>query len=159
MKTPMSNIFLEDLQPGMQFETARITVDKDEIIAFALQFDPQYFHTDPDRASTSEFGGLIASGFHTLALSFRLFFDLNLWENAIIASPGLNDIKWLKPMRPGDTIYMKIEVTDVRRSSSKLDRGVVLMQHDTYNQHSEKILALECAHVLRLRESSRSGHR
>ena len=96
-------LYLDDLKAGQRFATGSVTVSEAEIIAFARQFDPQYYHIDPEAAKKSAFGGLIASGFHTLSLSFRLFFDLNLWPEAVIASPGMDQVKWLKPMRPGDT--------------------------------------------------------
>ena len=144
-------LYLDDLSPGQRFETGSATVTEAEIIAFAKQFDPQYYHVDPVAAQKSAFGGLIASGFHTLSLSFRLFFDLKLWPESVIASPGMDDVKWLKPMRPGDTIRAAAEVVDVRVSTSKPDRGVIMMDHPTWNQNGETILTLRCAHMLRRR--------
>lgn len=145
------SLFLDDLKVGQRFETGSITVTEAEIITFAKQFDPQYYHIDPVAAQKSAFGGLIASGFHTLSLSMRLFFDLNLWPESVIASPGMDNVKWLKPMRPGDTITAAAEVVDVRTSSSKPDRGVVIMEHPCWNQRGETILTLRCAHMLRRR--------
>lgn len=144
-------LYLDDLKAGQRFTTGSITVTEAEIIAFAQQFDPQYYHVDPVAAKTSAFGGLIASGFHTLSLSMRLFFDLNLWPESVIASPGMDQVKWLKPMRPGDTITAAAEVVEVRVSSSKPDRGVVTMDHPCWNQGNETILTLRCAHMLRRR--------
>ena len=145
-------LYLDDLAVGRRFETRSVTVTQDEMIAFAKQFDPQYYHVDPVAAQQSSFKGLIASGFHTLSLSMRLFFDLNLWPEAIIASPGMESIKWLKPMRPGDTIAAAAETVDVRVSSSKPDRGIVTMDHLCWNQRQEMILTARCAHLLRRRE-------
>ena len=144
-------LYLDDLTVGQRFETRSVTVTQDEIIAFAKQFDPQYYHIDPAAAQQSAFKGLIASGFHTLSLSMRLFFDLNLWPESVIASPGMDTIKWLKPMRPGDTIAAAAEVVEVRVSSSKPDRGVVTMDHLCWNQSQEMILTSRCAHMLRRR--------
>ncbi len=144
-------LYLDDLKAGQRFATGSITVSEAEIIAFAKQFDPQYYHIDPEAAKKSAFGGLIASGFHTLSLSFRLFFDLNLWPESVIASPGMDQVKWLKPMRPGDTISAAAEVVEVKASTSKPDRGVVIMDHPCWNQHNEMILTLRCAHMLRRR--------
>ena len=137
----------------MGFQSASVSVTEAEIIDFARKFDPQYYHVDPEAAVSSHFGGLISSGFHTLSLSFRLFFDLNLWPEAIVASPGMADLKWLHPMRPGDTIRIVAEVTEVRPSRSKPDRGLVIMQHTTFNQHDETILSVECLHMLRRRDA------
>ncbi len=142
------NLYLEDFAPGMVYETLSVEVSEADIIEFAAKFDPQYFHLDPQAARKSPFGGLIASGFHTLSLSFRQFFDLNLWPNAIIASPGMNDVKWLRPMRPGDRIISKIEVTEVRPSKSKPNRGAVVMRHTAWNQNNEEIMSVICAHIL-----------
>jgi len=148
------SLYLDDLRPGQRFETQSRTVTEADIIAFAKEFDPQYYHVDPVAAKTSAFGGLISSGFHTLSLSMRLFFDLNLWPEAIIASPGMEHVKWLKPMRPGDTIRAAAEVIDVRVSSSKPDRGIVIMDHSCWNQNDEMILTLRCAHMLRRRQAA-----
>ena len=144
-------LYLDDLKPGQRFETGSVTVSEAEIIAFAKQFDPQYYHIDPEAAKKSAFGGLIASGFHTLSLSMRLFFDLDLWPEAVIASPGMDQVKWLKPLRPGDTIQAAAEVVEVKVSTSKPDRGVVILDHPCWNQNNETILTLRCAHMLRRR--------
>ena len=145
------HLYFEDFPAGAVFTIGPRRITAEEIIAFAREFDPQYYHIDPVAARTSAFGGLIASGFHTLSLSMRLFFDLDLWPQAIIASPGMENVKWLKPMRPGDTIRAAAEVVDVRVSSSKPDRGVVVMDHPCWNQNDEMILTLRCAHLLRRR--------
>jgi acyl dehydratase len=144
-------LYFDDLQVGQRFATAEAAVTEADIIDFASRFDPQYFHLDPAAAKQSAFGGLVASGLHTLSLSFRLFFDLYLWPEAILGSPGLRDVAWLLPMRPGDRIRSEIEVVEVRRSASKRDRGIVTMRHDTYNQAGERIMSAVCLHMLRSR--------
>lgn len=148
------SLYLDDLKAGQRFETASRTVTEAEIITFAREFDPQYYHVDPVAAQKSAFGGLISSGFHTLSLSMRLFFDLDLWPDSVIASPGMEHVKWLKPMRPGDTIRGAAEVIEVRVASSKPDRGVVIMDHPCWNQNDEMILTLRCAHMLRRRPAA-----
>src|SRR5947209_16277371 len=149
---PSRDLFFEDFAVGQRFETESIAVTEAEITAFARQFDPQYFHLDPAAAAKSAFGGLVASGLHTLSLTMRLFFELNLWERAIIGSPGLEHVRWLLPLRPGDTIRAPAEVVAVRRSASKPDRGIVSMHHRTFNQRDELIHATICLHMLRLRD-------
>jgi acyl dehydratase len=144
-------LYFEDFEVGQRFETRSVTVSEADIVAFARQFDPQYYHVDPQAAKKSAFGGLIASGFHTLSLSMRLFFDLDIWPEAMIASPGLENVKFLKPMRPGDTIRAAAEVVEVKASTSKPDRGVVIMEHPCWNQNDEMILTLRCVHLLRRR--------
>jgi acyl dehydratase len=144
-------LYFEDFELGQRFETRSATVSEADIIAFAKQFDPQYYHIDPQAAKSSAFGGLIASGFHTLSLSMRLFFDLDIWPEAMIASPGLENVKFLKPLRPGDTIRGAAEVVEIKASASKPDRGVVIMDHPCWNQNDEMILTLRCVHLLRRR--------
>ena len=130
------SLYLDDLKAGQRFETASRTVTEAEIIAFAKEFDPQYYHVDPVAAQKSAFGGLISSGFHTLSLSMRLFFDLNLWPESVIASPGfvfLNE----KPGRLDDhalatrlALFLTNSVPDstlrTRADRSELNRPEVL---------------------------------
>lgn len=144
-------LYLDDFAIGQRFETGSMTVSEADIVAFGRQFDPQYYHVDPLAAKASAFGGLIASGFHTLSLSMRLFFDLDIWPESMIASPGIENVKFLKPLRPGDTIRGAAEVVDVRASSSKPDRGIVTMEHPCWNQRDEMILTLRCLHLIRRR--------
>lgn len=150
---PSSDLYLDDLHPGMRFETGSITLTEDDIIGFASGYDPQYFHLDPEAAKDSAFGGLIASGLQTLCVTLRLFFDMNLWQSAIIGSPGMNEIRWLKPVRPGDTLSSTFEFTDVRRSSSKPDRGIATTIHKTHNQHGELVFSAVCLHMVRARNA------
>jgi len=145
----MADYYFDDFRVGMRFETDAVAVSEADIIAFARQFDPQYYHVDPEAARRSAFGSLIASGFHTLNLCFRQFFDLDLWPNAIIASPGMADLKWLKPVRPGDTIRTIIDVIEVRPSGSKADRGVIVTRHTALNQRDEVVLSADCTHLVR----------
>ncbi len=149
--TTRPDFCLDDLEPGLRFDTGAVTVSETDIIAFAWQFDPQYFHLDPEAAKSSAFGGLIASGLHTLNLSMRLFFDLSLFPRAIIGSPGMDEIRWVKPVFPGDTLTSWLEVTAVKPSRSKPDRGVVTTRHETRNQHGETVLTFDCLHMLRTR--------
>jgi len=150
---PSCDLYLEDLRPGLRFQTGTITLSEDDIIGFAEGYDPQYFHLDPDAAKGSAFGGLIASGLQTLCVTLRLFFDLNLWEAAIIGSPGMNEIRWLKPVRPGDTLSSTVEFSEVRRSQSKPDRGVATTFHETRNQHGELVFSAVCLHMVRARDA------
>ena len=145
---PSRDLFFEDFAVGHRFETQSMAVSEADIVAFARQFDPQYFHLDPALAAKSAFGGLVASGLHTLALTMRLFFELNLWERAIIGSPGLEHVRWLMPLRPGDTVHSTVEISAVKRSRSKPDRGVVSTAHRTINQHDQVIFTMTCLHMV-----------
>jgi acyl dehydratase len=147
----MIDHFLQDLKPGQVFETAEIEVTADDIIAFGRQFDPQHFHVDPAPAALSTFGGLVASGLHTLNLSFRLFSDLRIWRQALIGSPGMREVNWLMPLRPGDHIRSIVEVVEVRPSAGQPDRGTVAMRHDTLNQRAERIFTATCLYLLHAR--------
>ena len=149
----MPGLFLDDIQPGQVFETPSYTVTKSEIINFAKAFDPNTFHLDDNAARSIGLPGIIASGFHTLSLSFRLFFDLKLYdEAAVLPSPGLDAIRWLKPLRPGETILVRATAKEVVPSQSKPDRGIVRFLHETVNIASRDIiLSAECIHRVRRR--------
>lgn len=147
----MQILYFEDFYVGRKFESPAVTVSESEMLDFAGRFDPQPFHLDKAAAERTQFGGLIASGFHTLSVSFGLFFRLRVVEHANLGSPGLEEVRWLKPMRPGDSVHITAEVTALRPSQSKPDRGVVWMRHDTYNQHGELIMTVNCMHMLRRR--------
>lgn len=150
----MPPYYFEDFRLGQRFETAEQTISQAEIIEFANRFDPQYFHRDLQAADTGPFHGLIASGFHTLSVSFGLFFRLRVVEHANLGSPGMEEVRWLQPLRPGDTIHVLAEVILLRPSQSKLDRGVVWMRHDTFNQHGALIMTVTCLHMLKRRQDA-----
>jgi acyl dehydratase len=132
-------------------DTGEVGISADEIVTFARQFDPQYFHLDPVAAAKSAFGGLVASGLQTMSLTFRLFFDLRIWEDAIIGSPGMRDLKFIAPLRPGDRIRSTVEFVEARASASKPDRGIVTTLHQTFNQRDELIFTATCLHMVRTR--------
>ncbi len=147
----MRDWYFDDLLPGQHFSTPGMTVSETMILDFARLYDPQPFHIDAKAARDTEFGGLIASGFHTLSLSFSLFFRLGVFARANLGSPGMEETRWLRPLRPGDTIRAEAEVLAVKASQSRPDRGVVTMRHDTFNQHGELILSVICLHRLKRR--------
>ena len=147
----MTEIYFDDLHTGQRFATPAMTVSETQILDFARVYDPQPFHIDAEAAKGTEFGGLIASGFHTLSLSFSLFFRLGIISAANLGSPGMEEIRWLKPLRPGDTIHAEAEVIALKASQSKPDRGIVTMRHDTFNQGGALILTVTCLHRLKRR--------
>lgn len=144
-------MYFEDFKVGDELTSPGITLTEAQIIDFAMTFDPQPFHVDVTAASQSTFGGLIASGFHTAALSFRLFWQTGALTDGSIGSPGLDELRWLKPVRPGDTLRVKVKVLETRRSTSKPDRGVVRMAYTTLNQHGEAVMTLIGNQLLRVR--------
>jgi acyl dehydratase len=144
-------MYLEDFKPGDEFRSPGITLTEAQIIDFALTFDPQPFHVDVTAAAAGPFGGLIASGFHTAALTFRLFWQTGLLGDASLGSPGFDELRWLKPVRPGDTLRVIGKVLEVRRSTSKPDRGAVKMAYTTLNQHGEPVLTLVAIQLIKAR--------
>ena len=149
---PIQERYFEDYVPGDVHEFGNIVAEESEMIAFARRFDPQSFHTDPVAAKESIFGGLIASGWYTAGLMMRLYVDYYLSHNASLSSPGVDDLHWLKPLRPGDSISIRVTVTDTKRSSSKPDRGIVHSHIDVLNQHREIIMSMEATNFLACRQ-------
>ena len=139
---PRDNRYFEDYTPGHVYEVGTITVSEAEIIDFATLFDPQYFHIDPEKAKASRFGGLVASGWHTISLVMRLYVDHYLSGVASLASPGTDDIRWPKPVRPGDTLRIRVTTLEARPSRSKPDRGIVRAKIEALNQRDELVLSM-----------------
>jgi len=133
--------YWEDLTPGETVDIGSYTMREDEIVAFARQFDPQPFHVDAEKAKESIFGGLIASGWHTCGIAMRLMVDSYLNDTASMGSPGLEEIRWLKPVRPGDTLRATRTIEE-SRPTSKPDRGLVLTRWDMYNQDGDHVMMM-----------------
>jgi acyl dehydratase len=135
-------LYFEDFPPGDVRESPARTVTRDEIIAFAREFDPQPFHVDEAAAATTIYGGLIASGWHTIAVYMRLMWDSYLKETVSLGSPGVDEVRWLKPVRPGDTLRARFTVLEAVPSRSKPDRGIVRSLSEVFNQHGEVVMTL-----------------
>ena len=144
--------FLDDFRAGKKFVSGGVTVTESEIVHFALLYDPQPFHLDVIAAEKSPYGGLIASGFHTLSLCFRLFMQRGDFAACSMGSPGIEEVRWLAPVRPGDTLRTETEVLDVRPSSSKPDRGILKLKYVGLNQHGAAVISFVVNHLLRRRE-------
>jgi acyl dehydratase len=134
--------FLEEFGPGDEFVSGGRTITEEAIIAFASLYDPQSFHIDVEAAKATSYGGLIASGFQTLAIGFRLFIDTGTIAGTSIGSPGMDDVRWLRPVRPGDTIHTMVRVLEARPSASKPDRGIVRFSVTVRNQRGEDVMTL-----------------
>ncbi len=143
--------FLDDFDEGETFVCPGITLTESEIIDFALKYDPQAFHLDSVAASQSLFGGLIASGFQTLSLCFRLFIQSGMLAECSMGSPGIDELRWLAPVRPGDTLRTEVEVIAVKPSRSKPDRGILRLKYAAINQHGDVVLTFIVNHFLRRR--------
>lgn len=139
----MPELYWEDFEPGQVIEIeGTTTLTKDEIMEFAREWDPQPFHIDEAAAEKSIYGGVIASGWHTGAATMRLLVDGLLGKTASLGSPGLDEMRWLKPVRPGDTLRARAVVHETRPSRSKPDRGTVKVTWETYNQDGEKVMTM-----------------
>jgi acyl dehydratase len=135
-------LYFEDFKPGDRFESADLTVSEALIREFARFYDPQLFHTDPEAAKTLVYGGLIASGIQTIAITFKLFLETGALAACSLGSPGLDDIRWKIPVRPGDTLRVLAEVLEARPSTSKPDRGIVRLLYTTFNQRGEVVMTM-----------------
>ena len=138
----MGNLWFEEFEVGQRFVSQGVTVTEASIIDFASRYDPQRFHVDVEAAARTHFGGLIASGFQTLGLSFRMFFELGVIRESGIGAPGVEELRWTAPVRPGDTLHTEAEVLEVRPSRSKPDRGVVRLRYTTLNQREETVMVM-----------------
>ena len=138
----MTRRFFEDFQAGQIFELGEHTMTREEIVDFARQFDPQPFHIDEDAAERSAFGGLIASGWHTAAVFMRLYVDALLADAASMGSPGISELRWLAPVRPGDTLTGRFIVESVEPSSKRADRGTVYFRSEMVNGDGTTVLSM-----------------
>jgi acyl dehydratase len=143
--------YFEDFQVGEIIELGRRTVSEAEIIDFARQFDPQPFHLDKEKAHHSSFGRLVASGWHTASIYMRLLVDGLLNEAASQLSPGLEELRWLKPVYPGDTLSGRLTILSARVSGSRPDTGIVRHLGELFNQDQEVVMRLEGATFFGLR--------
>ena len=126
---------------GSVYEFGSIAVAEDEVMDFGRRYDPQPFHTDPEQASETIHGGLIASGWHTGSLAMRMLVDHFVSRVASIGSPGIDEVRWFKPVRPGDELCIRITILDTRRSKSRPDRGLVNAFIEVMNQHREVVMS------------------
>jgi len=145
---PIDDRYFEDYVEGSVFEFGPIAMEEAEIISFAESFDPQTMHTDPEKAAQGPFHGLIASGWHTIALMMRLFVDHYLSAVASRASPGVDEVRWYRPVRPGDRLQLRISILEARPSRSKPDRGMVVSWLEGINQEGEVVTSLKAMNLL-----------
>jgi len=142
MPDPLKERYFEDYRKGEVAEIGEYLITREEIVDFARRYDPQPFHLDEDAARDSMFGGLVASGWMTCGVLMRMLVDHFVSPVASMGSPGIDELRWLKPVRPGDRLRARVTVTDLRRSSSKPDRGVIHFHQEAINQHDEVVLSM-----------------
>jgi acyl dehydratase len=136
---PIEDRYFEDYVPGSVYEFGSIIVEEKDILDFARKFDPQPFHLDREKAAKNPFGGLIASGWHTAALTMRLLVDHYISRIAGMGSPGSGPIRWLRPVRPGDVLSIRVTIQKTTHSRIKPDRGIIRSFVKTMNQHREVV--------------------
>ena len=147
----MNEKYLEDLDVGDRFESAAFPVIEHDIVAFAQAFDPQPFHLDPEAAKQSVFGDLVASGWHTAAMTMKLFVTGGLQLAGGSVGLGVDELRWPRPVRPGDTLRLHTEIMEIRPSRSKPDRGIIRIRNTTTNQHGEVVQTFFASVLVRRR--------
>jgi acyl dehydratase len=134
--------YFEDYAPGLTVDCGCFSVDEADIIAFAAQYDPQPFHVDRDAAREGPYGGIIASGWHTTSLMMRTVVEHFVSAESGLGAAGIDEIRWPRPVRPGDTLHVRATVLEARRSQSKPDRGIIKSRMELTNQHGEMAMTL-----------------
>jgi acyl dehydratase len=147
-------LYWEDFPAGHRMDFGSFKVSRDAVLAFARDFDPQPFHLDEEAARRSLFGGLCASGWHTCSMAMRMMCDEYLLRSASLGSPGVDSVRWLKPVYPDDTLSMHTEVLAARPMASKPDVGLVQTRWELHNQHGEPVLRMEGWGMFRRRPAS-----
>jgi acyl dehydratase len=145
---PPDDRYLDDFVPGSVYEYGPVTFSEAEILEFARKYDPQPIHTDPDWARTGPFGGLIASGWHTTAVTMRLLVENYLPAAASLASPGIDELRWLRPVRPGDSLRVRLTVLEVRPSRTKPDRGLVRSRAEIFDAQGSVVMTLVALNMM-----------
>ena len=141
--TPTYRYHWEDFAPGLVREFGHTEVTREATLAFAAAFDPQPFHLDDAAAEASLFGRLTASGWHTCAMTMRMICDDHLLDSASLGSPGLDELRWLQPVGPGDTLRVRLTVLDARPMASRPGVGLVQSRWEVFNQHDQVVLTMQ----------------
>jgi len=150
----MPRRYFEDFFEGLTVDLGNVEFTAEGIIDFARQYDPQPMHTDPDAARESVYGGLIASGWHTAAGYMRLLVDSMIGHSDSLGSPGTDNLRWLKPVRPGDTLHGRFTVLEAKLSRSRPDRGIVRSRGEMLNQDNEVVMHIEAVNFFGRRPGS-----
>ena len=145
----MTGRYIQSYSVGETFVTASGSLSEEKVVSFALDYDPQAIHTDKTYAENGPFNGIIASGFQTVAYSFRLFLDLGLFVDVSLAGPGMDEIRWVQPVRPDDSLTSHVTVEEARRSRSKPDRGVLRLSFDVRNQHGDTVITYKSTTMIK----------
>lgn len=153
LAVPVASRYFEDYRPGSECIYGPILMREDEIVEFAARYDPQPIHVDPRAAAAGPFGGVIASGWHTCVVVMRVLVERYLSHVAALVSPGIDELRWLKPVRPGDVLRVRVTVLEATPSRSKRDRGLVRTSIETLNQRDEVVMSFKAMNLMRRRTS------
>jgi acyl dehydratase len=145
--------YFEDFSVGRIFDSGTRMLSEQDIVGFAREYDPQYFHTDAEAAKQSIFGGLIASGWQTAGVCMRLMCEAYVLESACMGSPGVDEIRWVKPVFAGDILRMRATVLAAKRSASKPDRGLATFRWEVFNQKNELVMHMQGMQLMGVRPS------
>ena len=154
---PAHDRWFEDYIPGTIYEFDGFEVEQEAVVRFAREFDPQPFHIDEQAATESVFGGLIASGWHTASLMMRVLVDEYISSVASLSSPGIDELRWLAPVRPGDTLRVRATVLEARRSRSKPDRGIVRSRFEALPPASQPVMSMQAINLFACKPSKDSA--
>ena len=149
---PIGSRYFEDYEPDAVHEFGPVVVEESEVLEFARRYDPQPFHTDPEAAKQSPYGGVIASGWQTCAFVMRELVDHYLAPVSSLGSPGIDELRWLLPVRPGDTLTVRATIIEAKRSRSKPDRGIIRTFIEAVKQREEVVMSLKAVNFMRCRE-------
>lgn len=141
----MNSKYFEEFTVGDIFKTRSMSLSEGQIMDFAMTYDPQHMHVDHKRSSEGPFGGIIASGFQTLSISFRMFYDLGLVTETNIIGLGYDKVRWLKPVYPNQSMYVVCKVIETKSSESKPDRGILKWEMITYDSEDQALMSIEAA--------------
>ena len=157
MQVPVRQRWFEDYPVGERFEVGDYPITEREIVEFATRYDPQPFHVDPVAAQAGPFGGLIASGWMTAGILMRLLVDHFISPLSSLGSPGIDELRWTKPVRPGDRLHVRVRVLQLRRSVSKPDRGLMQLQQEVVDQHGDTVMTVRGWGLYRSRSAVAPG--
>jgi acyl dehydratase len=146
--------YFEDFAPGDVFRARPVTLTEADIVEFARRYDPQAFHVDKAAAERSQFGGLIASGLQVMAATFATMIEAGFLKGGGMDSPGMDEVRWHKPARPGDTLVMQARVTEIKPSTTRADRGYVTLLFEVINQRRERVMSYSCVEILKRRAAA-----
>lgn len=151
---PANDRYFEDYVCGASYDCGSIVVNEQELVEFARRYDPQSFHTEHGAAAQSMYGGLIASGWHTASMMMRMLVDHYISQVASLGSPGVDELRWLAPVRPGDRLSTRATVIDARRSRSNPGRGILTSLFEVSNQDGVVVMSVKAVNLLLTRTSA-----